>query len=135
MPQRGGLAALFQGGADACLRDVAREAAVAASAIPHVIVKAGLIDDVPGGASKLAITPSRASGSSSGGGSGGGGSVSREDLATALVAGAVHLPEFGSSSSSSGDPAQLVFAVQAAGPGAPPDSWEQLLEGVAAAAA
>jgi hypothetical protein len=47
--------------------------------------------------------------------------MSREDLAST-----VHLPDFGSSGSSSA--AQMAFEVQDGGPGRPPENWEQLLE-------
>jgi hypothetical protein len=56
-------------------------------------------------------------------------SITREDLASALVASAVHLPSFGGSSGSAAP--QLAFEVRAAGPGQPPQDWEQLLEGLA----
>jgi hypothetical protein len=57
MPQPGGLAALFGGGAgDGALRDAAREAQLAASGLPYVIVKGGPIRDEPGGGSALAFT-------------------------------------------------------------------------------
>jgi hypothetical protein len=49
-------------------------------------------------------------------------SISREDLASA-----VHLPDFGSSGSSSA--AQIASEVQDGGPGRPPENREQLLEG------
>lgn len=124
MPQPGGVAALFQNGADAGLKDPQREAAVSSSSIPHIVVKAGIIQDVPGGSSKVSVAPF--SGSSSSKSS----SISREDLASALVASAVYLPNFGSGSSNGGAP-QLTFEVQAAGPGQPPADWGKLLEGLA----
>jgi hypothetical protein len=122
MPQPGGLAGLFLSAADAALKDPQREAAVASSGIPNVIVKTGVIQDVPGGSSSIAVKP--ASGSSSSKQS----SISREDLASAIVAGAVYLPDLGSSSS-------VAYEVAVAGPGQPPESWERLLEGVVAARA
>lgn len=122
MPQPGGVAALFQNGADAGLKDPQREAALDNSNIPHIIVKAGIIQDVPGGSSKVSVSPY--SGSSSSQRS----SISREDLASALVASAVYLPNFGSGS---GGAAQMAIEVQDAGPGRPPEDWEQLLEGLA----
>jgi len=127
MPQPGGVAALFQNGADAGLKDPQREAALNSSSIPHVIVKAGVIQDVPGGSSKVAVTPWSSAGSGS---SSQRSSITREDLAGALVAGAVYLPQLGSSSGG-GSAAQLTFAVQDAGPGQPGD-WQTLLEGLTA---
>lgn len=126
MPQPGGVAALFQNGADAGLKDPQREAALNSSSIPHVIVKAGVIQDVPGGSSKVAVAPWSPAGSGS---SNQRSSISREDLAGALVAGAVYLPQL--DSSSGGSAAQLTFAVQDAGPGQPGD-WQTLLEGLTA---
>jgi hypothetical protein len=125
MPQPGGLAGLFLSSADAALKDPQRETAVTSSSIPHVVVKAGVIQDVPGGSSRLAVQP--ASLSSSSGSSSKQSSISREDLASAIVAGAVYLPDLGGSS--------IAYEVADAGPGQPPESWEQLLEGVAAARA
>jgi hypothetical protein len=125
MPQPGGLAGLFVSGADAALKEPQREAAVSISGIPHVIVKAGVIQDVPGGSSSIAVKPASSSGSSS---SSKQSSISREDLASAIVAGAVYLPDLGSSSS-------VAYEVADAGPGQPPESWERLLEGVVAARA
>lgn len=126
MPQPGGVAALFQNGADAGLKDPQREAALSSSSIPHVVVKAGIIQDVPGGASKVTVSPF--SGSSSSQRS----SIAREDLASALVASAVYLPGFGASSSNgAGNAAQLALEVQDAGPGQPPEDWATLLESAA----
>lgn len=132
MPQPGGLAALFQDAADACLKDAQREAAVSSSSIPAVVVKAGNIQDVPGGSSKLAVLPGSLATNGSNGGStiNQTSSISREDVASALVASAVYLQGLGSSSGSR----QLVLEVKDGGPGSPPDSWEQLLEGVAVSA-
>jgi hypothetical protein len=126
MPQPGGLAGLFLSAADAALKEPQREAAVASSGIPHVVVKAGVIQDVPGGSSSIAVKP--ASIISSGSSSSKQSSISREDLASAIVAGAVYLPDLGSSSS-------VAYEVADAGPGQPPESWERLLEGVVAARA
>lgn len=123
MPQPGGVAALFQNGADAGLKDASREVALSSSSIPHIVVKAGIIQDVPGGSSKVSVAPHTGGSSQR--------SISREDLASALVASAVYLPSFGAS----GGAAQMAFEVQDAGPGRPPADWEQLLEGAAAAAA
>ena len=123
MPQPGGVAALFQSGADSGLKDPQREAALSNSSIPHIVVKAGIIEDVPGGTNKLSVSPFAGSSSSKSS------SISREDLASALVASAVHLPSFGGSSGSAAP--QLAFEVRAAGPGQPPQDWEQLLEGLA----
>lgn len=128
MPQPGGLAGLFQNAADTALKDPQREAAVTSSGIPHVIVRAGVIQDVPGGSSSIAVKPASLSSSGSGGGNKQS-SISREDLASAVVAGAVHLPDLGSRSSS------VAYEVADAGPGQPPQSWGQLLEGVVAARA
>lgn len=122
MPQPGGVAALFQNGADAGLKDASREAALSSSSIPHIVVKAGIIQDVPGGSSKVSVAPHAGGSSSSQGNS----SISREDLASALVASAVYLPSFAT---------QIAFEVQDAGPGRPPEDWEQLLEGLTAKAA
>jgi hypothetical protein len=128
------VAALFQDAADACLKDASREAAVSGSSIPHVIVKAGIVEDVPGGARSLAVTPSAtAAVGSSSSSSSSKSSVSREDLASALVAAATCLPSFGSAAGSSSSTQQLVFEVRNDGPGAPPADWEQLLTSVAAA--
>jgi hypothetical protein len=73
MPQPGGLAGLFQDAADAALKEPQREAAVVRSGMPHVIVKAGIIQDVPGGSSSIGIAPAlagaAANSSSSGSGS------------------------------------------------------------------
>lgn len=115
MPQPGGLAALFGGGGgrgDAELRDAAREAQLAASGLPHIVVKAGPIRDEPGGGSALAF--SSGGGSSGGSGSSGGG-VAREDVARVLAALAcdVELPR--------GAAATVVVAAD--GPGAPPEDW------------
>jgi hypothetical protein len=126
MPQPGGVAALFQNGADAGLKDPAREAALSSSSIPHIVVKAGIIQDVPGGSSKVSVAPHTAGGSSGSQRS----SISREDLASAVVASAVYLPSFGTAGA-----AQMAFEVQDAGPGRPPEDWEQLLEGLTAGAA
>jgi hypothetical protein len=129
MPQPGGVAALFQNGADAGLKDPQREAALSSSSIPHVVMKAGIIQDVPGGASKVTVAPFSDSSSSQRS------SIAREDLASALVASAVYLPGFGGSSSSSssraGNAVQLAFEVQDAGPGQPPADWATLLEAAA----
>lgn len=130
MPQPGGVAALFQNGADAGLKDPQREAALSSSSISSIVVKAGIIQDVPGGSSNVSVAPYSGSSSSSKSSS-----ISREDLASALVASAVYLPSWGggeSSGSSSGEAQQLTFEVQAAGPGQPPADWGQLLEGLAA---
>lgn len=127
MPQPGGVAALFQNGADAGLKDPTREAALSSSSIPHIVVKAGVIQDVPGGSSKVSVAPHTGGGSSS---SSQRSSISREDLASAVVASAVYLPSFGTAGA-----AQMAFEVQDAGPGRPPEDWEQLLEGLTAGAA
>lgn len=124
MPQPGGLAGLFQDKADSLLKDAQREAAVAACSTPHVVVKAGVIQDVPGGASSISVAPAGLASSS--GGSSRGSSISREDLASALVAAAVQLPGLAQQQGGGG----LVFQVQSDGPGQPPASWEQLLEGL-----
>lgn len=124
MPQPGGVAALFQNGADAGLKDSQREAALSSSNIANIVVKAGIIQDVPGGSSKVNVAPFSGSSSSQRSSS-----ISREDLANALVASAVYLPNFGSSSSSS-NAVQMVFEVQDGGPGRPPKNWEQLLDGL-----
>jgi hypothetical protein len=122
VPQPGGLAALFGGGGgagDGELRDAAREQQLAASGLPHVVVKAGAIRDVPGGASALSLS---GGGGGGGGGAGGGkgGSVSREDLAGVLARLAldVQLPEAGSST----------VVVTASGPGQPPEDWVAALQ-------
>jgi hypothetical protein len=128
MPQPGGVAALFQNGADAGLKDPQREAALSSSNISNIVVKAGIIQDVPGGSSKVSVSPFGGSNSSQRSSS-----ISREDLASALVASAVYLPNFGSSGSSSA--VQMAFEVQDDGPGRPPENWEQLLEGLAASPA
>lgn len=132
MPQPGGVAALFQNGADAGLKDPQREAALSNTSIPHIVVKAGVIQDVPGGTSKVSVSPFVNSGSSTGGGKSS--SISREDLASAVVASAVYLPQFGSSSNGSAAAAaaqkQLAIQVQDGGPGRPPEDWEQVLEGL-----
>lgn len=122
MPQPGGVAALFQNGADAGLKDASREAALSSSSIPHIVVKAGIIQDIPGGSSKVSVAPHTGGSSTSSQRS----SISREDLASALVASAVYLPSFGVTSGA----AQMAFEVQDAGPGRPPADWEQLLEGL-----
>jgi hypothetical protein len=123
MPQPGGLAALFGGGGDATLRDPAREQAVAASGLPHVVVKAGPISDAPGGASALAF--SVAGGGSAAGGGGGGGGVSREDVAcvVARLVLDVQLPS----------EAAATVVVSSAGPGAPPADWTAALQPLVAA--
>jgi hypothetical protein len=127
MPQPGGLAGLFMSAADAAVKEPQREAAVASSGIPHVIVKVGVIQDVPGGSSSIAVQPTTiCSGSSSSSSSSKQSSISREDLASAIVAGAMFLPDLGSSSS-------VAYEVADAGPGQPPESWERVLEGVVAA--
>jgi hypothetical protein len=126
MPQPGGVVALFQNGADAGLKDPQREAALSSSNIPHIVVKAGIIEDVPGGASKVTVAPFSGSSSSQRSSS-----IAREDLASALVASAVYLPGFVGSSSSGGSAAQLAFEVQDAGPGQPPEDWATLLESAA----
>lgn len=132
MPQPGGFAALFQDAADAALKEAPREAAVLGSNIPHVVVKAGTIQDMPGGSSSITVRSSTAASSS---GQRQQSRISREDLASAIVASAVsELPALqqqrqqqqGSSS------AGLVFEVQEAGPGQPPSSWEKLLNGLSA---
>ncbi|KAF8070859.1 hypothetical protein HT031_000940 [Scenedesmus sp. PABB004] len=130
MPQPGGLAALFQDAADAGLKDPAREAACLRSAIPHVVVKAGPIRDVPGGASSIAVAPAPpagAGGAPGGAAGGGGGGITREDLASAVVAAATALPGLDGRRG-----AGLVFSVSEAGPGAPPASYDALLEGLLA---
>lgn len=126
MPQPGGVAALFQNGADAGLKDPQREAALSGSSIPHIVVKAGVIEDVPGGNNQVKVLPY--SSSSSGQRSSSSSNISREDLASALVASAVYLPNLGSGASSSEQ--QLSFEVKDAGPGRPPQDWQQLLEGL-----
>jgi hypothetical protein len=123
MPQPGGLAGLFLSSAEAALKEPQREAAVASSGIPHVIVKAGVIQDVPGGSSSIAVKPATPNSSSSSKQS----SISREDLASAIVAGTVYLSDLPSSS--------VAYEVADAGPGQPPESWEQLLQGVMTARA
>eukprot|EP00878_Enallax_costatus_P012929 GHUV01013502.1.p1 GENE.GHUV01013502.1~~GHUV01013502.1.p1 ORF type:complete len:266 (+),score=88.18 GHUV01013502.1:1977-2774(+) len=126
MPQPGGFAALFQNPADAALKEAPREAAVRSSSIPHVVVKAGCIQDVPGGSSSINIAPLNSSSGRSQQCS-----ISREDLASAIVASAVHeLPALQRKQGSSA--AGLVFEVRDAGPGQPPDNWEQLLNGIPA---
>lgn len=130
MPQPGGFAAFFQDAADAALKEAPREAAVLSSSIPHIVVKAGTIQDVPGGSSSITVKPSAAASSS------GGGNrqckISREDLASAIVASAVYeLPALQQKQGSGS--AGLVFEVQEAGPGQPPSNWEQLLNGLSAA--
>lgn len=127
MPQPGGLAALFQSPADAALKDSPREAAVLSSSIPHVVVKTGTIEDVPGGTSSIAVQPSVAA--TGAGSSGRKCSISREDLASAIVASATNsLPALQKKQESS--TAGLVFEVQGAGPGQPPENWEQLFDGL-----
>uniref|UniRef100_A0A383V5A3 NAD(P)-binding domain-containing protein n=1 Tax=Tetradesmus obliquus TaxID=3088 RepID=A0A383V5A3_TETOB len=126
MPQPGGLAGLFLSSADAALKDPQREAAVTGSGIPSVVVKAGVIQDTPGGSSRIQVQPASLSSSSS---SSKQSNITREDLASAIVAGAVYLPGLGGSSSSS----SVAYEVADAGPGQPPESWQQLLEGLAAA--
>eukprot|EP00879_Flechtneria_rotunda_P020623 GHRR01021702.1.p1 GENE.GHRR01021702.1~~GHRR01021702.1.p1 ORF type:complete len:314 (+),score=130.01 GHRR01021702.1:841-1782(+) len=128
MPQHGGLAALLHNAADAALKEPQREAAVASSSIPHVIIKTGIIQDVPGGNSSISISPSSLASSSSRGTSGQC-SIPREDLASAVVASVVHLPGLQRQQSGSSG---LVFEVQATGPGQPPADWEQMLEGLLA---
>lgn len=127
MPQPGGLAGLFQDAGDSALREPQREAAVLSTGLPHVIVKTGIIKDVPGGSSSIEVAPWPESGSNKS--NSGQCSISREDLASAVVASAVCLPGLGRSSSSN----SIVFEVQDNGPGQPPESWEQLLESLAAA--
>jgi hypothetical protein len=128
MPQPGGVAALFQNGADAGLKDPQREAALSSSNIPNIVVKAGVIQDIPGGSSRVNVSPFSGNSSSQRSSS-----ISREDLASALVASAVYLPNFGSSGSSS--TVDMAFEVQDGGPGRPPENWEQLLEGLTASPA
>lgn len=124
MPQPGGFAALFQNPADATLKESSREATVLSSSIPHVVVKAGNIQDSPGGTNSISITPSTSSSTNDQQCS-----ISREDLASAIVASAVH--ELPALEAQQGDSAAgLVFEVREAGPGRPPDNWEQLLNSV-----
>jgi hypothetical protein len=120
MPQPGGLAALFGGGGDAGLREEARELQLAASGLPHVVVKTGAIRDVPGGSSALAF-----SGDVRSGGGGAAQGISREDLACVLarVALDVQLPAEGAST----------VVVAAAGPGRPPEDWAAALQPLVAA--
>lgn len=144
MPRPGGLASLFEGGADGVLREPAREEAVLRCGLPYVVVKAGSIKDVPGGANAVRLlTPARpaTSDGGAGGAAAGGGAaasectVSREDLASAVVAAAAYLPSLDSprSASSTGGSsgavpvAGVAFEVADAGPGAPPESWEALV--------
>ena len=63
-------------GPDGALADTGREAEVAASSIPHTIVRAGRVREAPGGGSQLRF------GALSGGGGGGGGDI-RWDFAWA----------------------------------------------------
>lgn len=138
MPQPGGMAALFQNGADALLKEPQREAVLSSSGIPRIVVKAGIIQDVPGGSSRVRVVPHMSSSSSSSTGTSQRSSISREDLASALVASAVYLPGFGSSSSSAGAGAgvsQLEIQVSEDGPGQTPEDWQALLEGLLVAPA
>ncbi|GBF97835.1 DNA excision repair protein [Raphidocelis subcapitata] len=122
MPQPGGLAALFGGGAgDAALREPAREQAVAASGLPYIIVKAGPFSEAPGGASALAFSAAAAGG----GGGGGGGGVSREDVACVVARLVLDVPL------PAGAAATVV--VSSAGPGAPPADWTAALQPLVAA--
>jgi len=113
MPQLGALAALFGGGGDdPSLREEVREQQLAASGLPHVIVKAGPIQNVPGGSTQLTFK-------SSGGGKGGGQGLSREDLARVLAGLVldVSLPAA----------AAATVVVESAGPGAPPADLQAAL--------
>lgn len=125
MPQPAGLAAFFGGGGsgDADLRDAAREQQIAASGLPHVILKAGPIRDVPGGSSALSLSAGGPPGSSGSGSSRGGGDegISREDLAVvvARLALDVQVPEGREAST---------LVVESAGPGEPPEDWQAVLQ-------
>lgn len=121
MPQPGGLAALFGGGGDAVLKDAAREQQLAASGLPHVVVKTGAIRDVPGGASALVLSAAPDAGGAAGSAAGGGGvlGVSREDLACALARLALDVELPGEASGT--------VVVAAAGPGQPPADWAAAL--------
>jgi len=101
-------------GSDSALRDASREAAAAAAGIPHTIVRAAAVVDRPGGDCQLSFSAGSPAGKSGGGGKSG--EISREDLARVVV-GALECP-----------PADgLTFTVTAAGPGGPPEDWEEAL--------
>lgn len=128
MPARGGLAALFGSKEDAGLADASREAAVAASGLPYVVLRTtGDISDTPGGSSAVdvtRVTPGAASSSSS---SSAKMAISREDLAAAVAGCALGLsPEAAGSG--------VVVSVLPCGPGQPPSDWQQLMANMATAA-
>jgi hypothetical protein len=108
------LSGLF-GGEDAALKDAAREAAVAQSGLAYTIIRAGKILNVPGGSSKLRLSPCSSSSSSSPQG------ISREDLALVIAQALQNPPQQGQG---------LMLLAEGAGPGAAPADWEQVFQGL-----